>query len=99
MEGGKESLSPIGDRLLDRIDAIGDEVREVAGNIQKLLQYVLIIGALNGTVTVGKLVDSVALRQEETVKTAEVEVHESRTGNPDTREAKPSQAEPTDRPL
>lgn len=54
-----EAQYTVGDRLLDKIDELKEGSREVAENIQKLTYYVVVIGALNGTITVGKIAEQV----------------------------------------
>lgn len=49
----------MGDRLFDKIEELKDINRGIAENIQRLMYYVVAIGALNGTATVGSLVEKV----------------------------------------
>ena len=65
MEGDKttggdlgEGQYTVGDRLLDKLEELKASNREVLDQIQKLMYYVIVIGALNGTVSVGKIVES-----------------------------------------
>ena len=84
------------DRLIDKMDELKDSTREVTENIQKLMYYVIVIGALNGTVTVGKIVDQVADKGQDQI-VGEVMRHErskNQTFNP--REDKPRIGQPVD---
>ena len=96
IEGGdKEVLSPVGERIFDKIDALGDDIQEMARDIRQLLQYVLIIGALNGTITVGKIVDSAVSFDSGDKAVVGVETNESRKGDFDSRQDKSSTGKPT----
>lgn len=53
-----ERASPMGERIMDKIDALSEDIKEMSSDIRKLLQYVIVIGVLNGSVTIGKVVDS-----------------------------------------
>ncbi len=43
--------------ILGEIDELKDSIQKVLDNIQKLIYYVIVIGALNGTISVGKMVE------------------------------------------
>jgi hypothetical protein len=47
------------ERILEKIEELRETDKEICAVLQRLTQYVLIIGALNGTATAGKLVSSV----------------------------------------
>jgi hypothetical protein len=46
-------------RLFDGVDELQETSKEIRDGIQKLIQYVLVIGALNGTASASKIVESI----------------------------------------
>jgi hypothetical protein len=81
------------------MDDIADELRDMAKDIQRLLQYVLIIGALNGTVTVGKIVDSAVSVTKTDSVVGKGWVNEHHSGAIDSGENEPRPSKPANRPL
>ena len=62
MDGGEEDKRVKGtftaeEVILGEIDELKDSIQKVLDNIQKLIYYVIVIGALNGTISVGKMVE------------------------------------------
>ena len=84
----------IGDILLEKIDELEEGNREIAESIQKLMYYVIVIGALNGTVTVGKIVEQVTENPVQEKTSEVVQSVREYNGPIDSREKRPSQSQP-----
>jgi len=80
----------MGDRLLDKLEELKGSNREVLDQIQKLMYYVIVIGALNGTVSVGKIVESATSTSSNLQEKGLAEHVRSQNPSIDSREKGPS---------
>jgi hypothetical protein len=99
MNSGESQRSPVEERfsvaqvLIDRIQDLKETIEEVSSNLQKLIYYVIAIGALNGSITVGKIVEGATSSSTENSQYARKEIDGGHNNVEDTRKDRPREGQ------